>query len=247
MDNEDNVLPEEPTLLVDRYSREGIKLWIKRKLGYPVVNIELTDDQLEDSIDEALDEVAPWVVQPEYITVPFSNRVDLKEYSVAYVINVFSAESRTNQSGVVNGGVVDIFSANQNFGSASYRDALYVNLEQAILERTRSTMKGDISFKWIKPNLYVDMGSEISSSITIEYSPTIKDVKDLTDELYFNFIKKFALCFARETLSDIRGKFRTSNSVVELDAEEQSSKSSAELERLREELKSTVSTNFMID
>jgi len=38
------------------YSKESLKQYIFRKLGSPVVNIELTDDQLDDAIADTLDE-----------------------------------------------------------------------------------------------------------------------------------------------------------------------------------------------
>jgi hypothetical protein len=37
----------------------GLKAYILRQLGSPVVNVELTDDQLQDSIDNTLDDYIP--------------------------------------------------------------------------------------------------------------------------------------------------------------------------------------------
>jgi len=41
------------------YSRDGLKQYILRHLGAPVVNIEITDDQLSDAIDDTLDDFLP--------------------------------------------------------------------------------------------------------------------------------------------------------------------------------------------
>ena len=82
--------------MAEPFTRDYIKEWIKRKLGSPIVEVELDDDQLEDCIDDALDEVAPWVVQRQYITLPASQCIDLSEYKVAYVINVHKADGATD-------------------------------------------------------------------------------------------------------------------------------------------------------
>ena len=74
-----------------KFTRETITSWIKSKLGYPVVKLELTDEQLDICIDDALEEIAPWVVQRQYVTLPVSECIDLSEYNVAYVITVHKA------------------------------------------------------------------------------------------------------------------------------------------------------------
>lgn len=41
-------------------TRDGLKAYIKRNLGYPVVNVEVHDSQLEDAINEAVAEFIPY-------------------------------------------------------------------------------------------------------------------------------------------------------------------------------------------
>lgn len=221
---------------------------VKRKLGYPVVKVELTERQLKDSIDEAIIEISPWVVQPESITVDVSQSIDLSSYNIAYVINVVAADSSASNNGFSNGGVVDIFATNYHHVS-SFRESLYSSLEIGLLNRTASQARGGMHWKWNSKyqTLMVDVGSTNARRVTVEYSPKINSTDDLVDELYLTFIKRFTLAFARETLAGIRGKFTVDGSPISLDADTQDSKSSSELERLRQELKDTVSTHFMID
>lgn len=220
---------------------------VKRKLGHPIVRVELTERQLKDSIDEAIIEISPWVVQPESITVDVSQSIDLSKYNIAYVINVLSADSTTS-SGFLNGGVTDIFATNYQ-QTSSFRESLYSSLELGLLNRTASQARGGMHWKWNSKyqTLMVDVGSTNARRVTVEYSPKINSTDDLVDELYLTFIRKFTLAFARETLAGIRGKFTVDGSPISLDADTQDSKSSTELDRLRQELKDTVSTHFMID
>lgn len=224
-----------------------VKDFVLRKLGHPLVRVELTLQQLKDSIDETIEEIAPWVVQPEFITVNTNSQIDLSEYNISYIINVVPAD-RDVSGGIQNGGVTDIFAVGY-YGTSGYREAFYSQLELGLLNRNKESISGGVSWKFIdrSSKLLIDVGSTDAKRVTIEYSPKIKSIDDLTEDIYVSFAKKFALAFSRATLSDIRGKFRVEGSPVELDSSEQSDKSNSELERLREELKNTVSTHFSID
>lgn len=220
----------------------NLKENIKRKLGYPLVRVELTEQQLKDSIDEAINEISPWVVQPESITVNVAESIDLTDYAVSYIINVIPADLDTSTEQVN-----DIFSTQYQINS--YRDAVYTQLEVGLINRINAQVGSRIHWTWFKKDntLMIDVGTTNAKRITIEYSPRVNSTSDLVDEIYLNFINKFALAFARETLASIRGKFTVDGSPVSLDADNQDSKSSSELERLRQELKDTVSTHFMVD
>lgn len=233
--------------MAEPFTRDYIKEWIKRKLGSPIVEVELDDDQLEDCIDDALDEVAPWVVQRQYITLPASQCIDLSEYKVAYVINVHKADGATDsvdQLDVFNPMSYSIITNNQSF--------LYNQVESMLYTKQMGDLKDNISFKFISNKLYLDVGYPTATLVTIEYSPQIVDVEILDQDnedsrLYRKFVKRFALAYARANLANIRGKFTVSGSPVELDSDRQDSKSESEIEALREELKETVSTHFAID
>lgn len=42
-------------------SRDQLKKYIRMKLGYPIISLEITDEQMEFAIDEALEEYSKWV------------------------------------------------------------------------------------------------------------------------------------------------------------------------------------------
>jgi hypothetical protein len=51
---EQPVAPAGNSGLTDLLNDAGIKAWVKRKLGFPTVQVELTDDQLQDAINDSL-------------------------------------------------------------------------------------------------------------------------------------------------------------------------------------------------
>lgn len=234
--------------MAEPFTRDYIKEWIKRKLGSPIVEVELDDDQLEDCIDDALDEVAPWVVQRQYITLPASQCIDLSEYKVAYVINVHKA----NGSSAPSTAQLDVFNPLSYSAITNDHSFSYSQVENILYTKQMTDLKDNISFKFISNKLYLDVGYPVATMVTIEYSPQIVDVEILDQDnedsrLYRKFVKRFALAYARANLANIRGKFTVSGSPVELDSDRQDSKSESEIEALREELKDTVSTHFAID
>lgn len=223
---------------------------IMKKLGYPVVDLELTLGQIKDCMEDTVKEMAPWVVQLNYATVDFTPKIDMSEYNVDYVINVVAADyTAPDQATYQNGGVVDIFATCNYREVSGYRETLYRNLELNQLNKITSQVSGGIHWTFLDQTeeLLVDVGNTNARRVTITYSPKIRSIDDLKDEIYITLAEKFTLAFAREILSNIRGKFSVDGSPVTLDADSQHDRSSSELDRLREEMKNTVSTHFMID
>lgn len=246
----------EPTFL-DEYE-DYVKSYIMTKLGHPVVRVELTDSQYKVIISETIDEISPWVVMPSYLTIPHRQRVDVTEYNIEYIINVEPASSSNADKAfdVFNNTYSSVMYARSgmDYGNRSYFESLVNhNLEMQLMGQMRSNM--DHHPKWDfhrdifnrKQYLLVDLGFESSSSVTVTYSPRVELQYLLEDDNYRIFTLRFALAFAREILGSIRGKYQVDGSPVTLDGESQDSKSNEELNRLREELRNTVESQFIID
>lgn len=236
-------------------TREYLAGYVRRQLGEPIIEVELDDDQIEDCIDNALDEIAPWLVQPTFATFSAEPCIDLSELDPvpAYVIRCFRTKDYTTSSKSDNSNKFDVFDvfSTSNIKNTSYsqtiRQVTYSRLENMLYRNTSESLKDYISFKYIKPKLYLDIGSNISDGVVIEYSPTVDDVSTITNREMQTYLKRFTLAHARMLLSDIRGKYTVSGSPVELDASTQQDKANQELEYLRQEMKSTVNTQFIID
>lgn len=230
--------------MADReFTRDSIKEWIKRQLGAPLLNVELSDDQLEDCIDDALDEIAPWVVQRQFVTLPSSECIDVSEYDMAYVINVHKASTRSSTTFTQ----PDVFNPYSFNVVSNNRALVYDRLEQILYDKSNQSIKDNISFRLIDSKLYLDVGYPSSVNVTIEYSPKVKDLSTIKDRLYQRFVRRFSLAYSRVLLATIRGKYSVSNTPVTLDSDFQSSQADKELELIRQELKDTVNTHFMID
>lgn len=76
-------------------TNEDLKNYILRHLGYPTRNVELTDEQLDDCVEFAIQEVQPWYTITEYLTFDLNNRtvIDLSEYNVFEILDIFKMPS----------------------------------------------------------------------------------------------------------------------------------------------------------
>lgn len=104
------------------YSMDLLKQYILKKLGSPVINIEITDDQLEEAVHDTLDDYLPRAysgVQERYVPVKLLKGVN--DYILPY--NVFAVIEVANQqmAGIGQGIPTNMFSLNQFIAADLYR------------------------------------------------------------------------------------------------------------------------------
>lgn len=95
-------------------TRDQLKDYILRRLGSPVINIELTDEQMDDAINDTLDNFLPRAysgVEERYLFLPFTPGVHdyILDYSIEAVLEVVDFESDL----FVSGSTSDLFGMNQ--------------------------------------------------------------------------------------------------------------------------------------
>jgi hypothetical protein len=104
------------------YSRLKLKEFILRKLGSPVVNIEITDDQLEDAIDETIEHYSLRAysgVLERY--VPITLLPGVHEYILPYDVFAVLAVHTVGMSGLGNAAATNMFSLNQFVAADLYK------------------------------------------------------------------------------------------------------------------------------
>lgn len=224
--------------------RRNLIEYIKMKLGYPTVDVELSDSQLNMCIEDALYEVLPWVVQDKYITIPAQECTDMTEYHIGLIIQVYKAEPRC---GSVSSNI-DVFNPglSSSYGTSSYGSTV-TELERMLYYQNLDYVKDNISYQYIDNKLYLDTGYPKCSNVTVRYSEECFDVDDIKDLTFKKFLRDFSVAFANELLGEIRGKVRT-DAPLSLDYDHKYSKSSSELERLRQAISDNSSVSeYMSD
>lgn len=185
--------------------------YIKRQLGYPTVNVEVTDEQLEDCIQRAVNDINPWYTVFKYITVDVGNHcIDLTEYKIKDVTDVMkvfdsaSINSKNKDSGVdpftysgmnayygipmysmqkYNNAISNRQNIHKVISSYAqmYQEQFYSQLAVILQRKTAGTLYENISWKFYDNKLYIDTGVPSTTVVTIEYIPNAITVEDFDD------------------------------------------------------------------
>lgn len=209
---------------------------IRRKFGYPTVNVELTQEQLEDAVNDAFREIEPYITDSQYVTLPYMNRIDLSGYNVDFIADVYKSPINSLDMTTMS---IDLYF----YGGMSVEDIM----TRLNSERLALSLKDRLSHKWISPHLFVDMAPPYSAAVTIEYVPVYENVDSVKSNYWIALILRLGLANAKETLGRIRGKMRVNSGPVELDGDTLLSEASQEKSEIRAYLDEQADTFFPTD
>lgn len=192
---------------------------VKRELGYPLIDIELDDDAIQEIVEDSIEDLNPYAGHYKAQTVNLTNGyADLTTYEDIFeVVGIISAESDTT---ITNDGLSDIavdclgYMTNSNSPYTKFTDRL---LLQAARKKLISSFTEDTNFKVVNDILYV---SPTYSQITIEYRPkwTTDDISSMTNEMY-TMLSRYVLDKCKITIGRARKKYSSNNAVFNLDVD----------------------------
>lgn len=223
-------------------TRAELRERLKRDLGYPYVKVELTNDHLDDAIDDALEKWEEWAignaVKEYYFTMPLS--AGQHEYVLPeYVTDVLGYKTDTWSTGINTLFTIENFLYTQGYidpqnfmgggGLIGYQIAM------DYIETLERYMPEKYTFKYARKSrkLHVSPTPELKEIRTqngedfnfagfllircMAYDGSFVDGWTYTDFENDSFeegwIKKYALAKAKITLGGIRRKFAQFNSV----------------------------------
>lgn len=188
--------------------------YIGTMLGVDFVEVEIKDG-LEKIVKASLEELKEYLTYNKFVTVPFANRIDLTEYKVRSIIQVYREQQADGISGTA--GSTDAFLlAIGMVQGVPYDLSRYAQLLQ--VRKLKNTIATDLDWRWDSPFLYITQNAMASSLITIEYTPIITDVDEIEDEYWVGKLRKLALANAKIVLARTRGKYRLNNALYDNDA-----------------------------
>jgi len=207
-------------------------------LGHPTVKVELTTEQLDNCINSAFEEIEPYITDTQLVTVPYSNRIDMSQYDVDYVVSVYKSPLSEVDPSIADYPYYEFYLS---------MDSISGLIEYYAAHKLSLSFKDRMSYRFVKPYLYVDMAPPITSTITVEYVPELKDVSSVNDPLWISLIYRLALANAKEVLGRVRGKYRVQGSPVELDPDTLLNEAQSEKESIRQKLDEIAYTFFPTD
>tara|TARA_R110002094_G_scaffold16293_1_gene27737 strand:- start:851 stop:1705 length:855 start_codon:yes stop_codon:yes gene_type:complete len=190
-----------------------VKDFVKARLGYPVVDVELSDFQIELCLDEAITKLeyhAPdWMTQ--YASFACNNNVNVYELPQEVVNNLTDVWYRN-----------EFFGLGANPGSLEYdfqimfftNSGLFNNhnvgqylLMQQYLKQVKNVLGQGSSWQVVN-NKYLQLFPVPNEGDTVILEYRALDPATIHPQ-YKNWLQRYALCAAKEILGQIRGKYES--------------------------------------
>lgn len=233
-------------------TREEFVEDVKLSLGYPVVDIELDDSLIGKTVDRAFREVKRYITETRFVTIPYSTTgIDVSKYRINSIIQIFRTQ---NPAG--NNYLTDVFSfgasasSSVQSGSTGLSDLLLSDYTyRTQVNQLKSTIETDLDFTFDKHDqkLYINAYHPRPSKVTLAYIPEFKDVSEVMEQYWINYIQRMALALTKEALGRVRSKYELSSSLYKLDGNQLISEGISERDAIRQELDENSDIVFPID
>ena len=220
---------------------------IKVSLGYPVVDIELDDNVIGKLVDKAFREVSRYITDTCFVTIPYkTSAIDVSKYKIGSVIQIFRSANPSGQNNITD--VYSLSAANLT-GTSSANLLLSDYTYRTQMHQLKSTITTDLDFTFDKEDqkLYINTYYPRPQKVTLAYIPEFKDVSDVREQYWVNFILRLSLALTKETLGRVRSKYELSSSLYKLDGNQLVAEGIAERDAIRQELNENSDIVFPID
>ena len=223
--------------------------YIKTSLGYPVVNVYMTDEMIEQQITFAIRKVLPWVNAVEFIEVgrktEFTDRLIyavLRVHQMGYADDSTSTSSGAsyydmlltrsiyNQLGGTN--------LSQYSGTQGLVNAALYNYEY---EEVKAVMN-PIGFRLIGNILFVDDNTGGSGPYTAEVISD-RSIANI-DESYQSWLLRYSLCLCKQIEGRVLRKIKITGSPLDSDGDTLVNEGATEQKELEEKLGNQMSLYF---
>lgn len=223
--------------------RTAYKEEIKLKLTGGLLELELSDETLDQILNSAMREIQRYITTTKLITIPFNKCIDMSPYKVNSVVHIYRPEGYIS-SDAGGAGTIDPLQVQQwqmLTGSGNlynFQDYVSNYLSWNTLMQIRNTTSTDIAFRYDKSDelLYINISSGFPTEITVEYIPRYDDISEIKSDYWIDVLVRLSVALAKVTTGRIRSKYRQSNALWTLDGDQILQEGNQELSQLREQL-----------
>ena len=212
-------------------------------LGLPATeNVEGLD--LQQAVLIAFQELKRYMKPVVAKTVPFSTRLDLVKLGIETnkVVNVFFTYPRIGltMSSIDSGNVFQVAAAVNTYSAIGNTTSINIDpiMTEMAMAQVRNTLSTDFQWNYDPLNqvVYCTHRDPRPAAVTIYYVPDLKDVDEVKQPSWQNYLIRLSEAFAKKALGRARSKYTIQDSNVTLDGETLLTEANAELEKIREEL-----------
>lgn len=222
--------------------------YVMRNLGNQILKIELTEEQVSEIVQMALEELSHYINDSKSITVPYKSVIDTSKwpYKVSVVNYVMRAQSAINYLPTEQLTTAYIYSAQSGVSTGINLDQIATALEA---QQNLNTISTDLDFRFERDEqkLYLTCNAILPRKVTVEYMPEYKNVDELTDPYWINTLKRYSLAMTKVILGRIRSKYTLNSSQYSLDGQTMLSEGLSEINEIRTNLQNNNDSLFVID
>ena len=221
-------------------------------LGLPA-NINVEGMDIRQAVNIAFRELKRYMKTPVNKTVPYAPRLDLVKLGIntKKVLNVQAAYPKLGLTlGSIESGNVFQVAASVNTSSTG-NSGTSINIDPIMNELALSQVRNCLAtdFQWTHdvPNkvVYCAHRAPVPASVTIRYVPIYQDVSEIIGDTWIDYLVRMSEANMKKALGRSRSKYKIDGSNVTLDGDVLLSEANAELEAIRNELK-TKSSKLVI-
>lgn len=223
---------------------------IKLELTGGVLELELSDETLNDIINRALREVQRYWDETTLVTVPYASCIDLKGTPIdgCVVTNIYRTTGLGNANEPDGGNVLtmDPMFAQQwmifsNAGTMySLQDYMLNYGAWSTLTQIQNTMSTDMAFKQDRQGnkLYINDNISAPGWVTIEYIPRLAKPEDVKSDYWRDILERMSIALTKIALGRIRTRFTQSGALWSQDGDTMLNEGTTEFKELRDLLRS---------
>lgn len=212
-------------------------------LGIPS-NENVEDLQVEQAVQIAFNELKRYMKTPVDKTVPFQKRLDLVKLGIntKKVLNVQAAYPRIGltMSSIDSGNVFQVAAAVNTYSAIGQTSSLNIDpiMTEMAMAQVRNTLATDFQWRYDIDNqvIYCAHRDPMPTQLTITYMPDYKDVSEIQNDTWINYLLRMSEAFMKKSLGRSRSKYRVEGSNVSNDGELLLQEANTELEAIRTEL-----------
>lgn len=226
----------------DLLNAEQLRKWILRRLGAPLLKVELTEDHLCDEVDDARHwfSAKKGVKRQALITFEYGKVDYALPDEVDTVLDVAFPVSPLDLSLVFSPFVMidekvpyDVFAAPSSAG-------IYSSFTQTLqyIEMAKRVLSAEADWRQEGRTLFVFPVPRTSGQVLIDYKSNVFTIEQLNERDH-DILKRYALAKAKEDLGRIRSKYDsypTAQGTTSLDGERLLEEAQRDIEALDEEI-----------
>lgn len=207
-------------------------------------NSNIERASIEQAVMIAFREMKRYMDTPVDKTVPYHQRIDLKEVGIetVKVLGVQTANPRIGlaMSSIESGNVFQLAASLNAYGNISNASILNIDpiVKNLAYAQVRNCLTTDFQWKYDLPNqcVYCAHRDPVPAQVTIRYVPIFHDVSEITNQTYVDYILRLGLANMKISLGRSRSKYRIEGSNVQMDGETLLQEGNTEIEQIRAEL-----------